>query len=70
MRTTTFAATALAVISVLGCADDTPTRLLRPNADAELNKAPPPPDPALVALVRQLAAGRNVVPLAQPPRVR
>jgi len=64
-----FAAT-LAVISVLGCADDTPTRLLRPTADAELNKAPPPPDPVLAALVRQLAAARNVVPLTQPPRVR
>jgi cytochrome c peroxidase len=70
MRTTTFAATALAVISVLGCADDTPTRLLRPDADAALNRAPPPPDPTLTALVRQLAAQRNVVPLAEAPRVR
>ena len=68
MRPTTFAATALAVISVLGCADEIPTRPLQ--ATAEFDQGPPPLDPTLIALVRQLAAGRNVVPLVRPPRVR
>jgi cytochrome c peroxidase len=30
----------------------------------------PGPDPALVTLVRQLAAGRQIVPLAPPPHIR
>ena len=71
MRPTTFAATALAVISAISCADNTPTQPLHPKAAAEFDaRRPPPVDPALIALVRQLAIGRNVVPLIRPPRVR
>lgn len=70
MQPTTFAATALAVVSVLGCADNTPTRPRLAKAAAEFDNGPPPLDPTLIALVRQLAAGRNVVPLVRPPRVR
>src|SRR5262245_57293379 len=72
MRPTTFAAAALALVSVLGCADDSPTRPLRPTDDASLDfsRGGPPPDPVITALVRQLAAGRNIVPLAPAPRVR
>jgi cytochrome c peroxidase len=70
MRPTTFAAMALAVISVLGCADNTPMRPLHAKAGAEFDNGPPPLDPTLIALVRQLAAGRNVVPLVGAPRVR
>jgi cytochrome c peroxidase len=70
MRPTTFAAAALAVISLLGCADNTPTRPLHAKSTPEFNKGAPPPDPELVALVRQLAAGRNVIAMQRPPRVR
>ena len=70
MRTMTFAATALAVLSVLGCVDNTATNPLHPSDSAGFNKRPPPIDPTLIALVRQLAGERNVVPLVRPPRVR
>jgi cytochrome c peroxidase len=66
----TFAASALAVMSVLGCVDNPPTNPLHPNDSAGFNKRPPPIDPTLIALVRQLAGQRNVVPLVRPPRVR
>ena len=71
MRLRTFGAAVLAALSLLGCADDNPStnNPLQPKDAAGLDKAPVP-DPALTALIRQLAVARNVVPLAQPPRVR
>src|SRR5262245_21823097 len=62
----------VSLAALVGCSDGPlpPRRPLAGTALLANRDRGPRPDPALVALVRQLAAGRNVVALKPPPRVR
>src|SRR5215831_16542778 len=68
-RSTTFSTFVIAALvsALTACSDRVaPTSPLRPTSAS----ADKPPTPPLAKLVRQLAAGRGIVPLRQPPKVR
>lgn len=63
----TFVIAALISAPIAACSDHTvPTSPLRPTSAS----ADKPPTPPLAQLIRQLAAGRGIVPLPQPPKIR
>jgi cytochrome c peroxidase len=68
-RTWTRFAVSGALLAVIGCTDrpDAPTGLPRSTPDAALADRAPS---ATIALVRQLAASRGIVPLPKAPKVR
>lgn len=65
----TCVATAILVAPLMSCADQSATAPA-PNASRHPTPAPAPPGTVSPTLVRQLAAGRGVVPLPRAPYVR
>ena len=63
----TCAAVAILVAPLMNCADEKPPASTEPMANRHPQPAPPNPT---AALVRQLAAGRGVIPMPRKPHVR